>query len=103
MPTEKEFQHLKTLGSRANELLGDEVFLDILKSLKEDAIFGWANAKTPVERETFWHELQAAVALKTKLETIGQNYRAEVANIAAQDRKTEMYRKTEMHWRVADG
>jgi hypothetical protein len=81
--TPQEFEITKRLGAFATMLLADATFLDVLKALKEDAIFCWTHGKSADEREAFWRDLQAVGRLQGKLETLGQNYRNEMANIEA--------------------
>jgi hypothetical protein len=82
-----DFDRIKRLGSFATGLLADENFLDVMKGLKEDAIFGWTHAKSPDQREAFWRDMQAVGHLKAKLEELGQKYRVEVDKMKAAERK----------------
>jgi hypothetical protein len=84
-----ELERIKRIGSFAETLRIDESFRDVVRGLKDDAIRGWADAKSSDKREDFWHDLQAVGRLEQKLKDLGEAYRVEMAQIEAIKKKQE--------------
>ena len=87
--TPQDFDTIKRLGNYAENLLVDVNFNDVLKGIKEDAILGWVNAKSPDDREGFWRDMQAVGKISTKLKELVGTYHAELSKVAKQKQQEE--------------
>jgi len=85
--TVNEMDRITRLGGFAANLLVDESFKDVIRGLKDDAISGWTNAKSPDEREGFWRDIQAVGRLENTLKTLKENYHVELAKQQAETQK----------------
>ena len=93
--TQEEYERIRRNGAYAQNLLDDAIFLDVLKGLKEHAIFSWTNAKSPNDREDCWRDLQAVGRLKITLESLVQTWHAEVDRLE----RAEQQKKQTDKWR----
>lgn len=74
---DKEYLRLKRLASRAESLMQDSDFKELLADLKNRAIRDWAETKPDdgAGREKAWYDLQAVGRLENLLTALPQGLR----------------------------
>lgn len=77
MSSNTDYARLKRLANRAEELLCDADFKEMLADLKNRAIRGWADTKPLAMemREAYWQRLQAIGELEGLMKGYGEEYR----------------------------
>ena len=77
--TPEQYSLIVRLGSKAEELLEDASFKDILVDLKQQAIRTWTETGLldVTFREHCWHDLQAVLRLENHLKVLKQTKAAE--------------------------
>lgn len=77
--TPEQYSRIVRLGGKAEELLADESFKEIIINLKQEAIRAWGDTN-PLQvamREEFWQNLQAVCRLESYLKELGETKRIE--------------------------
>jgi hypothetical protein len=67
LKAEQDILVLKRLADASNRLLQDEGFLELLRTLKSEAIREWSEGKHTEHREAAWYDLQAAARLENTI------------------------------------
>jgi hypothetical protein len=85
--TEAEFATLKRLAECSARLLADANFLELVATLKNDAIRKWSESTTIEAQRSAWYDLHAVGKLETKMRKFPETLRHENRTIEAARKK----------------